>query len=85
LAVAQNFGSLVFTPGVKALQEKYGSRRHYARMESGGTARDRLGADETAFIADRDSFYIATVSADGWLMARYLFPRMGCVRRSKTK
>ena len=31
--MAQHFGSLVFTPVVKALQEKYGSRRQYARME----------------------------------------------------
>jgi predicted pyridoxine 5'-phosphate oxidase superfamily flavin-nucleotide-binding protein len=63
--VANNFGSLLFTPAVKALQEKYGSRRHYARMESGG-APDRLGPGETAFIAERDSFYMATVSANGW-------------------
>jgi predicted pyridoxine 5'-phosphate oxidase superfamily flavin-nucleotide-binding protein len=64
--VANNFGSLVFTPVVKALQEKYGSRRHYARMESGAAARDRLGPDESVFIAERDSFYMATVSANGW-------------------
>ncbi len=63
--MANNFGSLLFTPVVKALQEKYGSRRHYARAESGG-APDRLGPDETAFIAERDSFYMATVSANGW-------------------
>jgi predicted pyridoxine 5'-phosphate oxidase superfamily flavin-nucleotide-binding protein len=64
--VAHNFGSLVFTPVVKALQEKYGSRRQYARMESGGASEDRLGADELAFIAERDSFYIATVGETGW-------------------
>lgn len=64
--MARNFGSLVFTPVVKALQEKYGSRRHYARMESGAAARDRLGPEETAFIAERDSFYMATVGANGW-------------------
>jgi len=64
--VAHNFGSLVFTPVVKALQEKYGSRRHYARMESGGAAPERLGPDETAFLAERDSFYMATVGASGW-------------------
>ena len=64
--MAHNFGSLVFTPLVKALQEKYGSRRQYARMEAGGATPDRLGPDETAFIAERDSFYIATVGATGW-------------------
>ncbi len=64
--MAHNFGSLVFTPLVKALQEKYGSRRPYARMGAGQTAPDRLGPDESAFIAERDSFYIATVGATGW-------------------
>ena len=64
--MAHNFGSLVFTPLVKALQEKYGSRRQYARMGAGQTASDRLGPDESAFIAERDSFYIATVGATGW-------------------
>jgi uncharacterized protein len=64
--VAHNFGSLVFTPVVKALQEKYGSRRHYAWMESGGVLQDRLGPDEIAFIAERDSFYMATMGGNGW-------------------
>jgi predicted pyridoxine 5'-phosphate oxidase superfamily flavin-nucleotide-binding protein len=64
--MAHNFGSLVFTPVVKALQEKYGSRRQYARMEEGGTSTDRLGPDETAFIEDRDSFYMATIGSTGW-------------------
>ena len=64
--MARNFGSLVFTPVVKALQEKYGSRRQYARMEAGATSPAKLGSDETAFIAERDSFYIATVGASGW-------------------
>ena len=64
--MAHNFGSLVFTPLVKALQEKYGSRRQYARMEAGHPSRDLLGPGESAFIADRDSFYLATVGSSGW-------------------
>jgi hypothetical protein len=53
--MAHNFGSLVFTPVVKALQERHGSRRQYARMEAGVQA-DRLGPDESGFIAEQDSF-----------------------------
>ena len=64
--MGRNFGSLVFTPVVKALQEKYGSRRQYARMEKGGGSADRLGPDESAFIAERDSFYMATIGSTGW-------------------
>jgi predicted pyridoxine 5'-phosphate oxidase superfamily flavin-nucleotide-binding protein len=63
--MAHNFGSLVFTPVVKALQEKHGSRRQYARMEAGVHA-DRLGPDESSFIAEQDTFYMATVGATGW-------------------
>ena len=64
--MAHNFGNLVFTPVVKALQEKYGSRRQYARIAAGGGDGDRLSSSESAFIAERDTFYIATVGATGW-------------------
>jgi len=64
--MAHTFGALVFTPVVKELLEKYGSRRQYARMESEGPKADDLGPDESAFIAERDSFYIATVGTTGW-------------------
>jgi predicted pyridoxine 5'-phosphate oxidase superfamily flavin-nucleotide-binding protein len=65
--MAHNFGSLVFTPAIKALQERYGSRRQYARLEAAAAGRpDRLGPEETAFIADRDSFYLASIGATGW-------------------
>ena len=32
----------------------------------GHPSRDLLGPDEAAFIADRDSFYLATVGSSGW-------------------
>jgi hypothetical protein len=63
--MAYNFGSLVFTPVVKALQERYGSRSKYARMEA-GAPRNWLGPDESEFIADRDSFYMASIGETGW-------------------
>jgi hypothetical protein len=53
--MARNFGSLVFTPVIKALQERYGNRRQYARLEEKGSSADRLGPEEAAFIAERDS------------------------------
>jgi uncharacterized protein len=61
-----SFGSLVFTPLVKKLQERYGSRRQYERMENFGAAQDRLTEFETEFLAQRDSFYMATTGATGW-------------------
>jgi uncharacterized protein len=61
-----NFGSLVFTPLVKALQEKYGSRRQYERMQAGPAKHTRLGTGETDFIAEQDTFHMATLGATGW-------------------
>jgi len=78
--MVRNFGSLVFTPLVKALQEKYGSRRQYARMEAGATSPARLGSDESAFIAERDSFYIATVGASGWPYVQHRGGRKGFLK-----
>lgn len=60
------FASLVFTPVVKMLQERHGSRRQYERMERSSASRERLGPSERAFIADRDSFYWATIGSTGW-------------------
>lgn len=64
--MAYPFGSLIFTSAIKDLQEKYGSRRPYARREASGFAGDRIGPMEAEFIAQRDSFYIATVGEGGW-------------------
>lgn len=59
-------GSLVFTPAVKALQERYGSRRQYVRLEASGSASGRFGPQESDFIGERDSFYMATLGSTGW-------------------
>lgn len=64
--MTQSFGALVFTSAVKALQERYGSRRQYERLEQHGEQRGGLTVDETEFIGERDSFYLATVGSTGW-------------------
>jgi predicted pyridoxine 5'-phosphate oxidase superfamily flavin-nucleotide-binding protein len=61
-----SFGTLVFTPLIKKLQERYGSRRQYERMENFGGSQDRLTEFETEFLAGRDSFYMATMGSTGW-------------------
>ena len=60
------FFDLAFTPSVQAAQEANGSRRAYARHHEASVESDRLSENETAFIAERDSFYMATVSEAGW-------------------
>ena len=59
------FHQLVFTPTVQAVQAAHGSGAAYARALARGGG-DRLGPDEAAFIADRDSAYLATVGEGGW-------------------
>jgi predicted pyridoxine 5'-phosphate oxidase superfamily flavin-nucleotide-binding protein len=64
--LAESFGSLVFTPVVKELQERYGSRRQYERITAKRAANEGLGPDERGFIGERDSFYMASTGSTGW-------------------
>lgn len=65
--MAQNYIRTLFTDAARALQQQAGSRGTYARMEEGGDGSpDLLGKKEAMFLAARDSFYIASVTADGW-------------------
>jgi len=63
--MAKNFAEIAFTESVKARQEQYGSREQYAQMDRlpRGTT---LTIAETEFIAARDSFYLATLGANGY-------------------
>ena len=56
---------VAFTPAVKAIQERLGSRRGYARSEQGRGWNRTITEDLAGFIAERDSFYLGTASADG--------------------
>ena len=64
--MGNRFAEIAFTAGVRAVQEANGSRASYARMEQGEACNAVLGADEAQFIAERDSFYMASVSETGW-------------------
>jgi predicted pyridoxine 5'-phosphate oxidase superfamily flavin-nucleotide-binding protein len=64
--MTKSFGSLVFTPVVKSLQERYGSRRQYARMEESGGSPGGFGPDEQEYLRERDTFFMASVGATGW-------------------
>ncbi len=56
---------IAFTPAVKAEQTRRGSRTAYARMAEKGDWSDTVDDRLAAFIAERDSFYFGTASADG--------------------
>jgi uncharacterized protein len=70
----RNAGSLIamrpssdiaFSPSVKAVQERRGSRAGYAKMETKGGFATTIDEELAAFIAEQRAFYLATASADG--------------------
>ena len=64
--MAHQFAELMFTDSVKAEQENYGSRARLKRFAEMTGPNDELSSREAGFIAERDTFYMATVNTDGW-------------------
>ena len=56
---------VAFTPAVKAVQTRKGSRDAYAHVEQNGGWRTDIDEDLSAFLAAQDSMFLATASADG--------------------
>jgi uncharacterized protein len=56
---------VAFTPAVKAVQVRKGSREAYARVEQEGGWRTEIDGNLSAFLAETNSFYLATASGDG--------------------
>lgn len=56
---------VAFTPGVKAIQSRKGSRGAYARMESQGGWATAITEELAAFIAGQTSVFLATANAQG--------------------
>ena len=67
----------MLTPSVLAAQERY-----YGRRASIGSApeRDPLTDDETQFIQSRDSFYMATITENGWPYVQHRGGQPGFLR-----
>jgi uncharacterized protein len=59
------FLDIAATPSVRAAQAAMGSDRVYQDFK-GNRAFDKFTPNEASFIAQRDSFYMATVSETGW-------------------
>ena len=79
--MALRFAELMFSDAAKAEQARAGSRAAYARMERPeAPARDRFGPEEAAFIAARDSFYMASVAANGWPYVQHRGGRPGFLK-----
>jgi len=56
---------VAFTPAVKTVQARKGSRDLFARVEQNGGWRTEVDDNLAAFLADTNSLFFATASADG--------------------
>jgi uncharacterized protein len=56
---------VAFSPAVKEIQTRKGSRAIYAHVEANGGWRTEIDDNLAAFLAEIDSLYFATASADG--------------------
>lgn len=61
---------IAFTPAVKEVQARKGSRHQYARVERGGW-QTRVTPDLEGFLAGLDMFYLGTATADGQPYIQY--------------
>jgi hypothetical protein len=64
--MTHRFAEIAFTPAVQEQQLRRGSRTQYARMQAKASPNDALGEPEAEFLAQADSFFMATVSETGW-------------------
>lgn len=63
--MAYGFLDVAITPAVRAVQQDLGVARIWENFK-GHREFDRFSEAEARFIADRDSFYMATTSQTGW-------------------
>jgi len=63
--MSYGFLDIAMTPSVRAAQAEMGADAHWAAF-GGNRQFDRFTPHEANFLAARDSFYMATVSEDGW-------------------
>ncbi|HEX3969266.1 MAG TPA: pyridoxamine 5'-phosphate oxidase family protein [Edaphobacter sp.] len=78
--MARRFQELAFTPLVKEHQQEHGSRNQYERLAERAPLGNTLGPAEQAFIALRDSLYMASVSETGWPYVQHRGGPKGFVR-----
>lgn len=65
MATERPTSDIAFTDTVKRLQTRNGSREAYSKMEARGGWPDRITPQLAEFIAQQNSFYLATVNAEG--------------------
>lgn len=76
--MAKHFMEFAFTDSVRKVQEKYGTRTPYQKMQAKNEFRNKLTWQETGYIQNRDSFYMSFVGENGWppVSSEHLFMGM---------
>lgn len=64
--MAKHFMEFAFNDSVRKVQEKYGTRAPYQKMEEKNEFRNKLTWQEKGYIKNRDSFYMSSVGENGW-------------------
>ena len=62
---------IAFTPAVKAIQERNGSRESYARMERSRGWQTQVTPELAEFLEGLDMFYLGTANAEGQTYIQY--------------
>jgi len=69
--MSRAYTDIAFTPAVRAMQTRMGTRAGYASLDRTDDRRDALTEVEAEFIHARDGFYQASVSETGWPYVQY--------------
>ena len=72
--------SELVTPAVAAAQQDYGSRDQVARLVAAWDTGTRLGPEEAEFVAERDTFFLASVGETGWPYVQHRGGPVGFLR-----
>jgi uncharacterized protein len=76
----RQFGKIAFTPAVKAMQEKKGSRDNYERFIETGAENNSVDIDLAKFISSMDGFYLGTVTANGYPYIQFRGGKVGFLK-----
>ena len=76
----RQFGTIAFTPAVKAMQQRMGSRENYERFVEKGADNNSITPEIAQFIAGIDGFYLGTVTSNGYPYIQFRGGRTGFLK-----
>jgi uncharacterized protein len=76
----RQFSEIAFTPAVKAVQEKMGSRQSYERFVANSPENNTITPDLSQFISSMEGFYLGTVTANGYPYIQFRGGRAGFLK-----